>query len=51
MARTSVIQTSPEINLTSQLEDYLETIAELQELDHVARAKDIADRLGITRAP
>lgn len=35
--------------LTSQSEDYLEVIAELQKEDHVARAKDIADRLGVTR--
>jgi DtxR family Mn-dependent transcriptional regulator len=38
------------INLTSQLEDYLEAIAVLQEEDRVARAKDIAERLGVTRA-
>lgn len=36
--------------LSPQLEDYLEAIAILQEEDHVARAKDIADRLGVTRA-
>lgn len=35
--------------LTSQSEDYLEVIAELQEKDHVARAKDIAERMGVTR--
>jgi DtxR family Mn-dependent transcriptional regulator len=35
--------------LTSQSEDYLEVIAELQKEDRVARAKDIADRLGVTR--
>lgn len=35
--------------LTSQSEDYLEAIAELQKEDRVARAKDIADRLGVTR--
>ena len=40
---------SSPLALTPQLEDYLETIAELQELDHVARAKDIADKLDITR--
>lgn len=36
--------------LTSQLEDYLEAIGELQKKDRVARAKDIAERLGVTRA-
>ncbi|ADK84634.1 iron (metal) dependent repressor, DtxR family [Desulfarculus baarsii DSM 2075] len=36
--------------LTPQLEDYLETIALLQEQSPVARAKDIADRLGVTPA-
>ncbi|MGD9125458.1 MAG: metal-dependent transcriptional regulator [Desulfarculaceae bacterium] len=35
--------------LTSQSEDYLEVIAQLQKEDRVARAKDIADRLGVTR--
>ncbi len=34
--------------LTSQSEDYLEAIAKLQEQDRVARAKDIAERLGVT---
>lgn len=37
-------------DLTSQLEDYLEAIGELQKKDRVARAKDIAERLGVTRA-
>lgn len=36
--------------LTSQLEDYLEAIAVLQTQGPVARAKDIADRLGVTPA-
>lgn len=36
--------------LTPQLEDYLETIAVLQANNPVARAKDIADRLGVTPA-
>lgn len=40
--------TEPE-TLTSQSQDYLEAIAQLQAEDHVARAKDIADRLGVTR--
>lgn len=35
--------------LTSQLEDYLEVIAALQQENRVARAKDIAERLGVTR--
>ena len=35
--------------LTWQSEDYLEAIAILQKEDRVARAKDIADRLGVTR--
>jgi DtxR family Mn-dependent transcriptional regulator len=36
-------------NLSSQLEDYLEAIYFLQQQDRVARAKDIAERLGVTR--
>ncbi|MFH1060090.1 MAG: metal-dependent transcriptional regulator [Pseudomonadota bacterium] len=36
--------------LTSQLEDYLETIARLLEQGRVARATDIANQLGVTRA-
>ena len=40
---------SPSDNLTPQLEDYLEAIAELQHENRVARAKDIADRLNVTR--
>ena len=36
-------------DLTSQLEDYLEAIGQLQKRDRVARAKDIAERLGVTR--
>lgn len=35
--------------LTPQLEDYLEAIAELQNLNRVARGKDIAERLSVTR--
>ena len=35
--------------LTWQSEDYLEAIAILQKEERVARAKDIADRLGVTR--
>lgn len=35
--------------LTWQLQDYLEAIAQLQRQDRVARAKDIATRLGVTR--
>ncbi|MFH1140008.1 MAG: metal-dependent transcriptional regulator [Pseudomonadota bacterium] len=35
--------------LSSQLEDYLEAICFLQKQDRVARAKDIAERLGVTR--
>ena len=35
--------------LTWQSEDYLEAIANLQKEERVARAKDIADRLGVTR--
>lgn len=40
----------PSGNLTPQLEDYLEAIAELQQENRVARAKDIADRLSVTRS-
>ena len=36
--------------LTSQLEDYLETIARLLQQQPVARATDIASQLGVTRA-
>jgi DtxR family Mn-dependent transcriptional regulator len=36
--------------LSHQLEDYLEAISVLQEEDRVARSKDIAERLGVTRA-
>ncbi len=36
--------------LTSQLEDYLETIARLLQQQPVARATDIAAQLGVTRA-
>lgn len=49
MGSATKLKTTPEVTLTSQLEDYLETIAELQKVDRVARAKDIADRLEITR--
>lgn len=41
-------QAAPE--LSAQMEDYLEAIAHLQRADRVARAKDIAERLGVTRA-
>jgi DtxR family Mn-dependent transcriptional regulator len=37
-------------DLSHQLEDYLETIAVLQDEERVARSKDIAERLGVTRA-
>lgn len=43
------LEVAPKVVLTPQLEDYLEAIAELQKVDRVARAKDIADRLEITR--
>ncbi len=49
MENITDIESSPPLVLTSQLEDYLEAIAELQKIDRVARAKDIADRLDITR--
>ena len=49
MKKQPVIEAAPNLSLTTQLEDYLEAIAELQEADRVARAKDIAERLGITR--
>ncbi len=39
-----------EPELSHQLEDYLEAIAILQEEDRVARSKDIAERVGVTRA-
>lgn len=35
--------------LSESLEDYLEVILELEEASKVARAKDIADRLGVQR--
>lgn len=37
------------LELTENLEDYLETILELQEAKTVARSKDIADKLDIKR--
>lgn len=43
------IPTSPE-QLTSNLEDYLEAIFFLEKESDSARAKDIADRLGVQRA-
>ncbi|KMY66241.1 DtxR family transcriptional regulator [Desulfocarbo indianensis] len=45
---SSPLTRDPE-DLTSHLEDYLEVIAALQQEDHVARAKDIADRLSVAR--
>jgi DtxR family Mn-dependent transcriptional regulator len=38
-----------ELNLTESLEDYLETIFELQIMNTVARSKDIAEKLVIKR--
>ena len=49
MRNVTDLKMAPEVVLTPQLEDYLEAIAELQKVDRVARAKDIADRLEITR--
>jgi DtxR family Mn-dependent transcriptional regulator len=40
----------PKDSLTSNLEDYLEAIFFLEAEQHSARAKDIADRLGVQRA-
>lgn len=37
------------INLSESLEDYLETILELQDTKTVARSKDIAEKLNIKR--
>jgi DtxR family Mn-dependent transcriptional regulator len=37
-------------DLSPQMQDYLETITHLQEEARVARAKDIAQRLGVSRA-
>lgn len=42
--------THPFSHLSSNLEDYLEAISHLQQEKRVARAKDIADYLGVTRA-
>ena len=39
----------PKPELSSSLEDYLETIYHLQKENRVARAKDIADSLSVTR--
>ncbi len=36
-------------NLSESLEDYLEIILELEENNKVARAKDIADKMGVKR--
>lgn len=38
-----------ESGLSENMEDYLEVILELEQTNKVARAKDIADRLGIQR--
>ncbi|MCG8552155.1 MAG: metal-dependent transcriptional regulator, partial [Desulfobacterales bacterium] len=37
------------LDLSESLEDYLETILELQTTNTVARSKDIAERLDIKR--
>lgn len=36
-------------NLSESLEDYLEIILELESINKVARAKDIADKMGVKR--
>lgn len=41
---------TPREELSSNLEDYLETIYHLEKESRVARAKDIAERLGVSRA-
>jgi DtxR family Mn-dependent transcriptional regulator len=41
---------TPTEELSSNLEDYLETIYHLEKESRVARAKDIAERLGVSRA-
>jgi DtxR family transcriptional regulator, Mn-dependent transcriptional regulator len=38
-----------DLHLSENLEDYLETILELQETKSVARSKDIADKLDVKR--
>lgn len=43
------IQGIKQAEMTAKLEDYLEVIADLQREQRVARAKDIADRLEVTR--
>ncbi len=35
------------VKLTPSLEDYLETILQLEKMNRVARVKDIADKLGV----
>lgn len=42
-------QSARKTALSSSVEDYLETIYHLQEKNRVARVKDIADLLGVTR--
>ncbi len=42
-------QEDPSPGLSASLEDYLEVIHHLQSKNKVARAKDIADSLGVTR--
>jgi len=42
--------TKDRLALSSNLEDYLEAISILQAENRVARAKDIAERLGVSRA-
>ena len=41
---------NPETDISASLQDYLEAILHLEAANRVARAKDIADRLEVTRA-
>ena len=43
-------QTAKKINLSSSLEDYLETIFNVSKESNIARSKDIARSLGVSRA-
>jgi DtxR family Mn-dependent transcriptional regulator len=46
----NIIMTTENVNLSSSLEDYLEAIFNLAKESNIARSKDIAKSLGVSRA-
>jgi DtxR family Mn-dependent transcriptional regulator len=46
----NIVMTTENINLSSSLEDYLEAIFNLAKESNIARSKDIAKSLGVSRA-